>query len=130
MTHLGQLSPIQRLITTHNSEGKAILSNAFETTVPSDLIGKGDAAFSLLYTTSEFPVDLNRDKDLSAYGEFLIKPPGITQSNGSVMRIVVRDKYPLVKGRTTKILMMNPRICVLDMLAPCIEPFRSIMALS
>ena len=45
-------------------------------------------AFALSYTTDGFPVDLNGDKDIKHYEPFLSSPPGLTVSNGTVLRHV------------------------------------------
>jgi hypothetical protein len=81
------LRPIQRHITTHNSEGKAILSTA----LPSEpqWQGIGDAGnFFLAYTTRTFPVKLNGDAsgsgphDILGYEKDLNDPPGLSINNG------------------------------------------------
>jgi len=91
MAHIGKLPNFQRIVTGHNSEGKAIIHKDVDTEAPWDgSIEGGKAAFSLGYTTKEFPVNMNGDKDLQTYKEFLGKPPGLVQNSGSVLRIVVR----------------------------------------
>lgn len=44
--------------------------------------------FALSYTTSTFPVDLSGDKDIDNYKEYLESPPGLSISNGTVLRHV------------------------------------------
>lgn len=81
------IRPIDRFITTHNAEGKAVFSSAIPEAAPiQDL--PGDAQFSLCYTTNNFPIDLTNDKDIPAYKSFIESPPGLTVSNGSVLRVV------------------------------------------
>jgi quercetin dioxygenase-like cupin family protein len=83
----GKLSHPQRLITTHNSEGKAILSD-MSSPAPFYALGSGDALFAQAYVTSGFPTTLASDADLSVYKHYLSQPPGITVSNGTVLRYV------------------------------------------
>lgn len=91
MAHVGQLPTFQRLITTHNNEGKAILSDAVdETAVWDGNVEGGKAAFCLGYSTSTTPVNLNDDHDIQKYKEYLVKPPGLVEKQGSVLRFVVR----------------------------------------
>ncbi|KAF2841836.1 cupin domain-containing protein [Patellaria atrata CBS 101060] len=88
MAHEGQLRQVQRFITTHDKEtGKSIFSNAVpeETTMQAlpDRMG-----FALSYVTKGFPVDLNNEKDIALYKPFLESPPGLTVSEGTVLRHV------------------------------------------
>jgi quercetin dioxygenase-like cupin family protein len=70
-TNFSNLPPIRRLITTHDSSGKATFSK-----------------FWLAYTTKEFPVNLNQERDIEDYKPFLESPPGLVASNGTVLRFV------------------------------------------
>ena len=103
MAHIGKLPGFQRLITTHNADGKAVLSDSIDSNAPFDgSIEGGTAAFSLAFTTTTFPVDLTDDKDLTEYQEFLKSPPGIVQRTGSVLRVVVSLLIaPINFGRLT-----------------------------
>ena len=81
------LPAIHRHITTHNSEGKAILSTALPSEPKWQPIG--DAAnFFLAYTTRTFPVSLNEDapgsvpNDIQNYEKDLNSPPGLSISEG------------------------------------------------
>jgi quercetin dioxygenase-like cupin family protein len=81
------LPPVNRFITTHNAEGKATFSDAF----PEELEWKGlpnGAGFGLGYTTEQYPVDFNNDKDLSSYKSYLQSPPGLVVPGGTVLRFV------------------------------------------
>lgn len=98
MAHIGALPNFQRLITGHNSEGKAILQ--VDEPAPWDgNIEGGTAAFSLGYTTSTTPVNMNGDEDIQKYREYLVKPPGLVEKGGSVLRFVVRIKCLLTPLR-------------------------------
>jgi hypothetical protein len=81
------LRPLNRYITTHNADGQAIFSDALSEVMPVQGIPDG-ADFSLAYTSSQFPADLNNDADLNDYKGYLASPPGITISTGTVCRIV------------------------------------------
>jgi len=90
MAHVGALPGLQRIVTTHNSEGKAIIDKNIDTNAPFDGAPQGGkAAFMLGYTTTQFPVNMNDDKDINTYKDFLAKPPGLVSGNGTVLRVVV-----------------------------------------
>jgi hypothetical protein len=81
------LPNISRYITTTNSSGKAVLDK----TVPSKSIWQkiGEHAYFFLgYTTRTFPVSLQNSKDITSYSSDLSSPPGLTVSNGTVLRFV------------------------------------------
>lgn len=82
------LRPLRRFITTHNAEGKSIVSTAVDEVVPSAPIGGGEAIFSLPYVTEQFPVEMNDDKDINAYKKYLSSAPGLVNNTGTVVRIV------------------------------------------
>lgn len=81
------MRPLNRFITTHNAAGEAIFSNTLSEDMPIQSMHDG-ADFSLAYTSSHFPAQLNKDADIAEYNEFLTSPPGITISTGNVCRIV------------------------------------------
>lgn len=76
-----------RLVTTHNAEGKAVFSKAVPEKAQQKLVGK-EAVFALGYTTSEFPADLNEDKDIEAFKHYESQPPGLVVNSGTVLRYV------------------------------------------
>lgn len=82
------LRPIKRLITTHDADGKSVLSNALDEKVPLESINDGDVFFSLPYVTEQFPVDMRDDKDIKNYTKYLTDAPGLVNNTGSVVRIV------------------------------------------
>src|ERR1051326_8658076 len=87
MAHIGALPKIHRYITAHNDEGKAIFSKAFNE--ESKMKANDDGiAFALSFTTKGFPVDMNGDKDLDVYGNYLKDAPGLVVSGGTVLRHV------------------------------------------
>ncbi len=73
-------TPIRRVVTGHDTDGKAIFTsdNEFETVV----IPSGDAAMTTLWTTATVPADLNDPTDGSK------RDAGTTLKGGSVIRIV------------------------------------------
>lgn len=82
------LRPLQRHITAHNDKSEAVFSNAIPAEAPVRSVMGGDMEFSLMFTTSKFPVSMNGDKDLDGYRDFLKTPPAITIPGGTVCRTV------------------------------------------
>lgn len=76
-----------RFITDHDESGKAIFNTTIPEALPHKVIGNGDR-FLLGYTTSQYPVDLNKNADIESYASYLKDPPGIVIPGGSVLRIV------------------------------------------
>lgn len=81
------LPKINRLITTHNDEGKAIFSSDIADQLPFQELPDG-ARFCLGYATNTVPADLNNDLDLRTYENYLDNKPGVMIPNGTVCRIV------------------------------------------
>ena|SRR6201996_9183289 len=88
MAHEGKLPKINRFITTHDpTTGKAIFSNTLSE--ESTMYGLKDRmGFALSYTTESFPVDMKEDVDITEYTKYLKDPPGLSISNGTVLRHV------------------------------------------
>jgi quercetin dioxygenase-like cupin family protein len=88
MAHEGQLPKINRFITTHDPDtGKAVFSNALPE--ESTMRGLSDRmGFALSYTTEGFPVDTTKDVDIDNYKKYLTAAPGLSISNGTVLRHV------------------------------------------
>ncbi|KAM6539642.1 hypothetical protein FALCPG4_001423 [Fusarium falciforme] len=88
-----QLPVPNRFITGHNQAGKAI----FETCLPDALVrtNVGTHDFFLGYVTNEHPVDLQDDKDIGVYEQYLAQPPGLAVPGGTVLRFV---DFPLGKS--------------------------------
>jgi quercetin dioxygenase-like cupin family protein len=95
MAHSSPLNSINRFITTHNADGKAVFSSALPDESERKRID-GDAVFSLAYCTEEYPPNLNDDKDIQAYQKYLSEPPGLVVNNGTVLRYV-----DIAPGRTS-----------------------------
>jgi quercetin dioxygenase-like cupin family protein len=72
--------PVRRIVTGHNSAGRAIFKSDDLLTV--DQIPSGDAAFSLVWTTATVPADNNDEIDGRT------RDAGLTLNQGSVIRIV------------------------------------------
>ncbi|KAJ4170287.1 hypothetical protein NW754_006427 [Fusarium falciforme] len=81
-----QLPVPNRFITGHNQAGKVI----FETCLPDALVrtNVGTHDFFLGYVTNEHPVDLQDDKDIGVYEQYLAQPPGLAVPGGTVLRFV------------------------------------------
>lgn len=77
---MSDLKPVRRVVTGHNSHGKAIFKSddEFET----QLIPSGDAKFTLLWTAPELPVNNNDETDGRE------RDAGLTLGGGSVIRTV------------------------------------------
>jgi hypothetical protein len=79
--------PVNRLITTHNAEKKAVFSTTLSEQ-PEQKKVDGQAVFTLSYCTDEFPVDMNDDKDIKVYQKYSAEAPGLVISSGTVLRHV------------------------------------------
>ena len=71
---------IRCVVTGHNEAGRAVFKAIDE--LQPEVIPTGDAAFALLWTTGEVPVDLNDETDGRS------RSTGLTLERGSVMRVV------------------------------------------
>jgi hypothetical protein len=81
------LPDVHRYITTTNASGQAILESSPPSTSVWQKIGTV-ANFFLAYTTRTFPVSLSTSNDITSYSSDLSSPPGLTVSNGTVLRYV------------------------------------------
>jgi quercetin dioxygenase-like cupin family protein len=84
----GQISPLRgitRHITGHNAEGKAVIHSSDAGQWQS--LDESSMAFNVMYTTSQFPADLNNDADLKLH-ESRSKTMGLVNPGGTVCRIV------------------------------------------
>ncbi|EAW11729.1 cupin domain-containing protein [Aspergillus clavatus NRRL 1] len=86
----GQVSPltgVTRYITTHNPEGKAVIHS--ETPLNWASFQGGALGMGVVYTTSEFPANLNDETDIKRH-EDLAKSNtlGLVNPNGTVCRVV------------------------------------------
>jgi hypothetical protein len=83
---LAELPQLKRLITSHNAEGKAVVHSAED--FKWQPLDKDRMAFSVVYTTSAFPPDLNADTDLAAHQKVMARGPGLVNPGGTVIRCV------------------------------------------
>ncbi|CEJ61969.1 hypothetical protein PMG11_10485 [Penicillium brasilianum] len=103
MSNPGQISPLRpitRHITTHNASGKAVLHSS----TPGQWKSYDESymAFNVIYTTSEFPANLNGDADLAAH-ETVVQSGhlGLVNPKGTVCRVVdFAPNNPCVVHRT------------------------------
>src|SRR6266576_1508184 len=103
MAHVGALPQINRHITTHDANGKAIFSNDIPEVNPMKPNPDG-IAFALSYTTKGFPVDLTNDTDIKAYRGYLENVPGLVISGGTVLRHVdIPPKMECAMHRTVSL---------------------------
>lgn len=68
------IRPVDRFITTHDSEGKAVFSKKVDESLEFKTVSD-DAQFGLGYVTDQFPVDFGKEKDVQIYEHFLANPP-------------------------------------------------------
>lgn len=81
------LPALNRYITDHSEEGKAVFSTTIAPTAQWTSAGPL-AKFFLGYCTKTFPACLSSTADIDTYAEYLSSPPGLTVSGGTVLRIV------------------------------------------
>ncbi|TGO07812.1 hypothetical protein BTUL_0244g00090 [Botrytis tulipae] len=80
------LPNISRHITDHDPNGKAIISSSLSS--ESTWTATKGAKFFLGYCTSDFPVEMSSNKDISSYTNYLFAPPGLMVPGGTVLRVV------------------------------------------
>ncbi|KHS41680.1 MULTISPECIES: cupin domain-containing protein [Novosphingobium] len=73
------LPPVQRVVTGHDSDGRAIFKS--EDVTPLELIPTGDAAMLTIWSTATVPADNNDETDGRD------RETGLTLNGGSVIRI-------------------------------------------
>jgi quercetin dioxygenase-like cupin family protein len=81
-----QLPFLNRFITAHDQNGKAVFSTQISESMPRQEVN--GFPFSLAYTSNEFPAQLSGDADITKYKANLNSPPGLAISTGTVCRIV------------------------------------------
>lgn len=78
-----------RYITGHNSEAKTTFVEDIDPFLPwQEVPGTSGDRFSLAYATSHIPAQLDSNKDLQVYQDFLRDKPGIIVRGGTVLRVV------------------------------------------
>ncbi|KAL2004528.1 hypothetical protein VTN00DRAFT_3413 [Thermoascus crustaceus] len=99
----GQLSPlpgVTHFITGHDAAGKAVVRD----TRPGNWtpFDNDNMAFDIVYTTSQFPADLNDDKDIAAHDALLASGKmGLVNPSGTVCRFVdFAPGYQCIMHRT------------------------------
>ncbi|OLN97011.1 hypothetical protein CCHL11_02250 [Colletotrichum chlorophyti] len=80
------LGPVTRHITTHNSRGHAVYSDAFPVHVTPDPLK--NMYFHTCYTTSSSPAVMTDDADLADYAPHHPRMPTLHLPSGSVLRVV------------------------------------------
>ena len=84
-----ELKPTRRIVTGHDASGKAVA--LFDAAVPAKQRGPGGNGMTLLWVTSEFPVDMTSPADRAQTPVGVPPPP-----NGTIFRIV--DFAPVSGG--------------------------------
>lgn len=88
MAEPNMLPPVHRFVTTHDPAGKAIFLTSLSEESERKYLPDNTACFALSYTTKGFPVDLHDDSDFHTYQGYLQNAPGLTISDGTVLRHV------------------------------------------
>lgn len=73
-------APLRRLVTGHDASGKAVFRS--DDQLQPEVIKSGDAAFALIWSEADVPVDLNDDTDGAS------RATGLTLEGGTVIRVV------------------------------------------
>lgn len=89
MPKSNDLPDIRRYITAHSTDGESVFLSHTQIPeyIPSKPAGE-DGDIALVYTTSAMPVVLDDEEDVADYDDFLHTPPGLTTSQGTVMRTI------------------------------------------
>jgi quercetin dioxygenase-like cupin family protein len=77
---MGNALKIRRVVTGHDARGRAVVLT--DSVIPGREVLSGQASFAVVWKTISSPVDNDDDADRAA------EPVGLTQLNGSVLRIV------------------------------------------
>lgn len=87
---MDQLPSINRFVTDHDAKGNAIFLRDQDIPEPLSFqsLPDGRAAFGLGYVTTTFPVNLQDRADVNEYRKYLDRAPGLSISNGTVLRYV------------------------------------------
>lgn len=85
-SQLSNLPHPKRLITSHNEDGKAVVHSSKEFDWQNH--DKDQMAFSVVYSTSTFPPDLDRDVDISTHESLMEKKVGLVNPHGTIIRCV------------------------------------------
>jgi hypothetical protein len=102
-TPLSDLPQLHRFVTGHNVDGKAVVRTHDE--FKWQPLDDNQIAFSVPYTTSSFPPDLNNDADVAAH-EAVMKSGslGLVNPRGTVFRCVdFRPNYACGMHRTQSV---------------------------
>jgi uncharacterized cupin superfamily protein len=86
VSQISNLPQLQTLITSHNADGKAIIHSARE--FPWQSIDEDKMAFSVVYSTSSFPPDLNNEVDINTHDTLMTKGVGLVNPGGTIIRCV------------------------------------------
>ncbi|RDW57123.1 hypothetical protein BP6252_13869 [Coleophoma cylindrospora] len=83
---LSDLPQLRRLVTSHNAEGKAIVQSAKD--FAWQKLDEDKMAFSVVFSTSCSPPDLNNEVDIITHDKLMEKGVGLVNPNGSIIRCV------------------------------------------
>lgn len=84
----GKLRHPKRFITTHNAQGQAIVDTSIAEDAPFSALPDNEASFAQCYVTKGFPTEVSGGADLDVYRNYLRDSPGLSVSDGTVLRYV------------------------------------------
>lgn len=84
---ISALPKVHRLITTHDEHSGQAIIHSFEPGLWQPM-RNNTVALDLVYTTSEFPVQMNNNADIQAHDKLAEKGVGLVNPSGSVCRMV------------------------------------------
>jgi quercetin dioxygenase-like cupin family protein len=77
--------PSNCIVTTHSPSGKAVFTNAVPA-IPPQTSPNGNVTY--VYTTTQFPVSMNADADITAHSAHVAAPPRIVVPGGTTAMVV------------------------------------------
>lgn len=102
------LPTVKRFITGHNADGLSIFPSSISHDPPvRDLYGMN---IIFCYATSQFPVQIDQERDLLVYQHLVENPPGIVIADGSAFRIV--DFPPAYTSPMHRSLSINYNVVI------------------
>ena len=84
----GKLSHPKRFITSNDESGKAIIDASFADDTPFYDLPDKTTAFAQCHVTKGFPTQPTGRSDIQVYQDYLRNSPGLTVSDGTILRYV------------------------------------------
>lgn len=106
MSTQNNLRTTSRYITTHNAAGLAVFSDSLPDKPLPQVGTLAPLRMTLNYATQNFPVEIDEERDIKLYKQFLEHPPpGLITPNGTAARIV--DLRPDDTSRMHRTVSIN-----------------------